>query len=280
MSDAHTWPRKPSDPVVEMQLPRHYGSVPTLFGAPRAEVPDDLQRADIVFLGVPWQAPVPDSRMGAAGASYFGTNLTPSTFRTNIGLSTGVICRRWMSMSSNACICSITATLKFQTTTRPPFGHTVERIGEIMRSGAMAFTGRWKLRTGNLRCAGRYRASRRGPVAVINFDAHHDNLTGEIVDDDSRLPRWGLPGHAASSICRTSIRRAIRILGCVDRATIAMSSSASSPKASTERTSTHSGNLRVRDVPEALTSGYARPSPSRSRVQVASGWRSIQTCST
>ncbi|MEZ4570758.1 MAG: hypothetical protein R2849_10620 [Thermomicrobiales bacterium] len=35
------------------------------------------------FLGVPWQAPVPDSRIGAAGASYFGTNLTPQTFRTN-----------------------------------------------------------------------------------------------------------------------------------------------------------------------------------------------------
>ncbi|MGH9173802.1 MAG: hypothetical protein ACRD1H_05575, partial [Vicinamibacterales bacterium] len=83
MSKPGNWPRKPSDPVVEMQLPRHFGSVPTLFGAPRAEQSADLVGADIVFLGVPWQAPVPDSRMGAAGASYFGTNLTPSTFRMN-----------------------------------------------------------------------------------------------------------------------------------------------------------------------------------------------------
>src|SRR4051812_10205665 len=83
MSQPPTWPRKPSDPIIEMRLPRHYGSVPTLFGAPRAETPDELAGADVVFLGVPWQAPVPDSRMGAAGANYFGTNLTPSTFRTN-----------------------------------------------------------------------------------------------------------------------------------------------------------------------------------------------------
>ena len=46
-----------------MQLPRHYGSVPTLFGAPPARSPGDLSSVDMVFLGVPWQAPVPDSRI-------------------------------------------------------------------------------------------------------------------------------------------------------------------------------------------------------------------------
>ena len=41
------WPRKPSDPVLELQLPRFYGSVPTLFGAPKAENAGDLAGADI-----------------------------------------------------------------------------------------------------------------------------------------------------------------------------------------------------------------------------------------
>ena len=77
------WPRESHRQVSRLLLPRHYGSVPTLFGAPPVESAADLEGADVAFLGIPWQAPVPDSRTGAAGASFFGTNLTPQTFRTN-----------------------------------------------------------------------------------------------------------------------------------------------------------------------------------------------------
>ena len=43
----------PSEPFVEMRLPRIYGSFPTLFGAPLAETEQELRGADIAFLGVP-----------------------------------------------------------------------------------------------------------------------------------------------------------------------------------------------------------------------------------
>src|SRR5579884_2640760 len=76
-------PRKPSDPVAQMLVPRLYGSTPTLFGAPLAEGPEDLRGADVAFFGVPWRAPTPDSRMGAAAANYEGTLLTPAQFRAN-----------------------------------------------------------------------------------------------------------------------------------------------------------------------------------------------------
>src|SRR5438067_2824585 len=77
------WPRRPSEPVTQMMLPRFYGSTPTVSGSPRAKTREDLAGADLVFLGVPWSAPAPDSRSGAAAANFFGTNMTPGLFRTN-----------------------------------------------------------------------------------------------------------------------------------------------------------------------------------------------------
>ena len=60
------WPPEADRRVSELLLARHYGSVPTLFGAPGVSV-SDLSGADVAFLGIPWQAPVPDSRMGGRG---------------------------------------------------------------------------------------------------------------------------------------------------------------------------------------------------------------------
>ena len=42
------WPPEADRSVSELLLPRHYGSVPTLFGAPEASV-DDLSGADVAF---------------------------------------------------------------------------------------------------------------------------------------------------------------------------------------------------------------------------------------
>jgi hypothetical protein len=66
-----------------MLVLRVYGSIPTLFGAPLAESPDALRQANVAFLGVPWRAPTPDSRMERAAAIYDGTLLTTARFRVN-----------------------------------------------------------------------------------------------------------------------------------------------------------------------------------------------------
>src|SRR5919199_3476491 len=77
--------RAPSEPMVEMRLPRVYGSFPTLFGAPLAETEQDFKDADVAFLGVPWHAPTTPSSflIGGARSNFEGTQLTPSYFRLN-----------------------------------------------------------------------------------------------------------------------------------------------------------------------------------------------------
>ena len=55
------WARRPLDPVMEMHVPRLYGSTPTLFGAPLAEDATRSGDADVAFIGIPWRAPTPNS---------------------------------------------------------------------------------------------------------------------------------------------------------------------------------------------------------------------------
>lgn len=183
-------PRKPSDPVLELQLPRHYGSVPTLFGAPPAAEPGDLTGADIAFLGVPWQAPVPDSRIGAAGASYFGTNLTPQTFRTNSIKYSGFLPELGIDVFEHLRLVDY-GDVEIASDHRRTFDNTVARVREILAAGAMPFTLGGNSGPATYGVLKGVAQEADGPVAVINFDAHHDNLEGEIEDDDPRLPRWG-----------------------------------------------------------------------------------------
>jgi agmatinase len=190
MSDPVKWPRRPSDPVVEMQLPRHYGSVPTLFGAPRAEGVDDLSEADVVFLGVPWQAPVPDSRLGAAGASYFGTNLTPSAFRTNSVKYGGYLPELDVDVFERFRLVDY-GDIEVANDHGATFDNTVERVRQIARAGAIPFTVGGNSGPATYGVLKGVAVEAGGPVAVVNFDAHHDNLGGEIEEDDPRLPRWG-----------------------------------------------------------------------------------------
>lgn len=190
MSENIKWPRKPSDPVVGMQLPRHYGSVPTLFGAPPARSADDLANADIVFLGVPWQAPVPDSRIGAAGSNYFGTNLTPSTFRTNSVKYGGYLPELDIDVFERLRLVDY-GDVEISNDHATTFDTTGKRVTEIINAGAIPFTLGGNSGPSTYGVLKAVAAAAQGPVAVINFDAHHDNLTGEIDEDDPRLPRWG-----------------------------------------------------------------------------------------
>lgn len=173
-----------------MQLPRHYGSVPTLFGAPPARSVDDLTGADIAFLGVPWQAPVPDSRIGAAGSNYFGTNLTPSTFRTNSVKYGGYLPELDIDVFERLRLVDY-GDVEISNDHQTTFETTVERVKEIVRAGAMPFTLGGNSGPSTYGVLKGIAEEASGPVAVVNFDAHHDNLGGEIEDDDPRMPRWG-----------------------------------------------------------------------------------------
>ena len=184
------WPRESHRQVSSLLLPRHYGSVPTLFGAPPVETAADLEGADVAFLGIPWQAPVPDSRIGAAGASFFGTNLTPQTFRTNSVKYGGYLPERDVD---------VFGALRFVDCGDVPidqdlaatFANVASAVEGVVRSGAIALTCGGNSGPSTYGVLEGIAAAAGGPVAVFNFDAHGDNIGGEIEEDDPKQPSWG-----------------------------------------------------------------------------------------
>jgi agmatinase len=170
-------------------LPRHYGSVPTLFGAPVA-VPADLGEADVAFLGIPWQAPVPDSRIGAAGASFFGTNLTPQTLGINSVKYGGYLPERDVDVFAALRFvdCGDVSVDQDLGTT---FGNVASVVEGVVRSNTIALTCGGNSGPSTYGVLRGIAAAAVGPVAVFNFDAHGDNVAGEIEEDDPKQPSWG-----------------------------------------------------------------------------------------
>lgn len=185
---AGEWPRKDNQ-VTELLLPRHYGSVPTIFGAPHGSV-DDLAGADIAFLGIPWQAPVPDSRIGAAGANYFGTNLTPHTFRTNSVKYNGYLPERDVDVFAALKLVD-TGDVSIDPDLKVTFATVASAVEKIVRAGAMPVTLGGNSGPSTYAVIQGVSAAADGPVAVFNFDAHGDNKPQRMEDDDPALPPWG-----------------------------------------------------------------------------------------
>jgi guanidinopropionase len=184
------WPRRPSDPIREMLAPRFYGSTPTVFGAPRAKTPKDLKGADLAFLGIPWAAPPPDSRSAAASANFFGTELTPSVFRTNSvkyggylpELDVDVFERyRLVDYGDSDVVHDLSKT----------FDNVTARVGEIIAASAVPVTMGGNSGPSSYAVLRAIAERDEGPIAVLDLDAHHDNLRGEPEDDLPDQPRWG-----------------------------------------------------------------------------------------
>lgn len=182
------WPRK-GHSVSELLLPRHYGSVPTVFGCPKGDVAD-LDGVDVAFLGIPWQAPVPDSRIGAAGANYFGTSLTPHTFRTNSVKYNGALPERDIDVFENLRLVDcgdVAIDPDIQTT----FKTVATAVEQMVRKNVMPITCGGNSGPSTYAVVQGIAAASDGPVAVVNFDAHGDNQPQKIEDDDPALPPWG-----------------------------------------------------------------------------------------
>ncbi len=185
---ASEWPRT-GHQVSELLLPRHYGSVPTVFGAPKGAV-DDLQGSDVAFLGIPWQAPVPDSRIGAAGANYFGTNLTPHTFRTNSVKYNGFLPERDIDVFADLQLADC-GDVAIDSDLKVTFKTVASAVERIVRAGSIPVTCGGNSGPSTYAVVQGVAAAADGPVAVINFDAHSDNQPQRIEDDDPALPPWG-----------------------------------------------------------------------------------------
>ncbi|MBJ7599414.1 MAG: hypothetical protein DLM67_14820 [Candidatus Nephthysia bennettiae] len=184
------WPRNPVDPISEMLLPRHYGSVPTLFGAPRARTPQDLERSDLAFLGVPWSAPIPDSRLGAAADNYSGTALTPQALRTSSVKYGGYLPELDVDVFEHFSLVDY-GDSQVYADLNDTMRDVVTRVGQIVDAGAIPVTMGGNSGPSSYSVLQAIAARAEGPTAVVNFDAHHDNMRGDPDEDRAELPRWG-----------------------------------------------------------------------------------------
>jgi arginase family enzyme len=174
-----------------MRLPRVYGSFPTLFGAPLAETEHDLAGADVAFLGVPWRAPTtPKSFLiGGARSNFEGTQLTPSYFRLNSLEYGGYLPELDLDVLGRIRLVD-RGDVDVSQDVRRTFSAVEAEVGAMVDAGCIPVVlgGNAGPTTYPVLKALAERAD--GPTAILNFDAHGDNLPGEWEEDDPRAPRW------------------------------------------------------------------------------------------
>jgi agmatinase len=170
-------------------LPRVYGSTPTLFGAPLARTEEELRQADVAFLGIPWRAPSPDSRIGSAQANYEGTLFTPTYFRVNSIRYGGYLPELDLDVFERVRLVD-----RGDVEVRRDMRQTLEAVeGEvntILDAGCIPVTMGGNAGPSTYPVVKAIAGRAGGPTAVLNFDAHHDNERGAWEDDDPAQPRW------------------------------------------------------------------------------------------
>lgn len=183
------WPRDPGEPIVQMLLPRLYGSIPTLFGAPLAETREALKGHDVAFLGIPWRAPTPDSRLGPSAANYAGTLLTPGDFRMNSIKYGGYLPELDIDVFERLKFVDY-GDIEVARDLQLTFSRVGTAVTDMLEANCIPFTMGGNAGPSTYPVLQAIAARAQGPTAVLNFDAHHDNRRGEWHEDDPKMPRW------------------------------------------------------------------------------------------
>lgn len=185
------WPHEPADPFLELKVPRIYGNVPSLFASPVADEAADLRGFDVAFLGIPWEAPVPDSRVGAAAANYAGTSLTPGRFRTQSIRYGGYLPELDLDVFERFRFIDY-GNVDVAFDPDVTLANVERRVADIIEAGCVPVTMGGNGGLSSYPVLKAVAAHAGGPVAVVNFDAHHDNRYESAEDRaDKRNPRWG-----------------------------------------------------------------------------------------
>jgi len=181
--------RTPEHQTISDESLRIYGGTPTLYGAPLAQGPQGLRGADVAFLGVPWQAPSPQSWLGGVMPNY-DTLLTPSTFRQSSLVHRGYLPELDLDVFAYLKLVDY-GNVDVVQDMKQTLANVEKQVKEIIDARCIPITigGNAGPSTYPVLKAVAERAN--GPTAVLNFDAHHDNQRGEWEQDDPRQPRWG-----------------------------------------------------------------------------------------
>lgn len=182
--------RNATDPFVQMLVPNVFGATPTLFGAPLVEKPEDLQGADFAFLGIPWSAPTSHGRVGSAAANYVGTNMTPDMFRANSLKYGGYLPELDVDVFEHLKLVDY-GNAEISRDMATTLANVEADVRKIVEAGAIPITMGGNSGPGTHPVIKVVAEGQGAPLAILDFDAHHDNQRGEWEDDNPRVPRWG-----------------------------------------------------------------------------------------
>jgi agmatinase len=151
---------------------------------------EQLAGADVAFLGVPWRAPSPDARIGSMQANYEGSLLTPSYFRLS-----SVRYGTYLPELDIDVFDHLRLVDCGDAEVRQDMAQTLDaveaEIAAMLDGGAIPFTIGGNAGPSTYPVVKAIAARSPGPLAILNFDAHADNMRGEWQDDDPRQPNWG-----------------------------------------------------------------------------------------
>lgn len=179
------------DPVTATKAhPVYYGSVPSMFGQPISETPEDLQAFDIAYLGIPWSAP-PSAGRAASIAQFAGTSLTPNNMRTNSVKYGGYLPELDVDVFEHLRFTDY-GNVDVSFDVKATWAAVEEKVGDIVKAGCMAFTMGGNGGGASFPVLKAIAQNTTGRVAVVNFDAHGDNyIETEEERFSARNPRWG-----------------------------------------------------------------------------------------
>lgn len=173
-----------------MQIPCVSGGTPTVYGAPLAETTSDLQAADVAFLGIPWGSPTtPDYIYMAAGANFGSTVLSPGSFRRNSLRHAGFLPELDLDVFEHLALVD-----RGDVSVSGPMEEALEavssEVGAIIDAGCVPVTFGGNAGPASYGVLRIVAEKANGPTAVLNLDAHHDNLPGDWRSDNPRDSRW------------------------------------------------------------------------------------------
>lgn len=177
-------------PLFDVNYPRYYGNTPTAWASPVTRTAAEITEAGVkaVFLGIPWRCPPPDAIGGDPRDDHSG--LTPAMFRLNSAQFSGYFPELDLDIFEHIKIGDA-----LDTTIYPEMADILAdvkaRVGQILDAGA------WPLTMGGNGGPSSWGvlnaiAERAKRVAVINLDAHPDNLELDWRTDDHMVSRFGL----------------------------------------------------------------------------------------
>jgi arginase family enzyme len=181
----------PIDPVVTLETPSVYGSFPTLFGCELAESTGALRGADVAFAGVPWSAPTTPSILFGGGtlANFEGSRLAPSHFRLTSLQYGGYLPEHDVDVLERMRLVDRGDVDVSQDLART-FAAVEGEVETILTAGCVPIVFGGNAGPTTYPFLKAVAAQAAGPTAVLNLDAHSDNLPGGLEDEDPRAPRW------------------------------------------------------------------------------------------